>query len=329
MRGMALIALTPLAFAAACGGGSDGAGNGGTLPPPTGMTIDRNNAMQATAASYDAATQSGGYASLAGANGITADAGGGRAKPAIAAAGRAFDRLLQKIPFGPDSYPCAVAGTVTFSGNIADPVVLASGMLSPGDIFLVVYAGCDDGTGEIIDGTIDMRVDAFDGDVLTGAYVLTMSMDVTDFQVATATDTLLGNGDATATLDTEAAPYVEASVSGDSMTTDTDTHSDTVTVYASAQTLDARVSPSPYTMRASGTLDSTRLAGVVTYSTPVVFAGFDDEYPGTGELLVEGENSSARLVAIDNVNVRIEIDADGDGTVDDTILTAWAELAAL
>jgi hypothetical protein len=67
----------------------------------------------------------------------------------------------------------------------------------------------------------------------------------------------------------------------------------------------------------------------VTYSTPVVFTGFDNDYPDTGELLVEGDSSSARLIAMDNVNVRIEIDADGDGTIDDTIDTTWAELAAL
>jgi len=140
---------------------------------------------------------------------------------------------------------------------------------------------------------------------------------------------LLGNGDATATLNTESAPYVEASVSGDSMTTDTNAYSDTVTVYASAQTLDAGVSPSPYSMTASGTLDSSRLTGAVGYSTPVTFEGFDTDYPGTGELLVEGDSSSARLIALDSVNVRIEIDGNGDGTVDDTIDTTWEELAAL
>jgi hypothetical protein len=66
----------------------------------------------------------------------------------------------------------------------------------------------------------------------------------------------------------------------------------------------------------------------VSYSTPVTFEGFDLDYPGTGEFLVEGDNSSARLIAIDNVNVRIEVDTDGNGTVDETINTTWAELTA-
>ena len=43
-------------------------------------------------------------------------------------------------------------------------------------------------------------------------------------------------------------------------------------------------------------------------------------------MLITGNDSSARVIAIDNVNVRIEVDANGDGTVDATIDTTWAEL---
>jgi hypothetical protein len=81
-------------------------------------------------------------------------------------------------------------------------------------------------------------------------------------------------------------------------------------------------------LSASGTLDSTQLAGVVQYSTPVTFAGEGFDYPSSGALLVEGENSSARLTAIDNVNVTIEVDSNGDGVIDDTINTTWADLTS-
>jgi hypothetical protein len=159
-----------------------------------------------------------------------------------------------------------------------------------------------------------MTVDAFDGDILGGRYDMTMTMTVTDFQVTTATDVLTSNGDATARLNSLQAPYVEASVSGNSMTMDSNSASETLTTYSSTQTLDAGVSPSPYTMSASGTLDSSRLDGVITYSTPVTFEGFDSNYPHTGELFVEGENSSARLVADNELDVHIDIDLDGNGT---------------
>ena len=79
-------------------------------------------------------------------------------------------------------------------------------------------------------------------------------------------------------------------------------------------------------MDSSGTLDSSQLAGIVDYSTEIMFQGFDNDYPGIGELLVTGGTSSARLIALDNVNVRIEIDNNDDGTIDDVVDTTWDAL---
>ncbi len=76
-------------------------------------------------------------------------------------------------------------------------------------------------------------------------------------------------------------------------------------------------------MNSFGTLDSSDLQGVVTYLTPITFTGVDFDFPGSGEFLVLAENSSLRLIAVDNVNVRIEIDNDG---VMETIDTTWAAL---
>ena len=61
----------------------------------------------------------------------------------------------------------------------------------------------------------------------------------------------------------------------------------------------------------------------------MTFEGLDTNYPHTGEFFVEGENSSARLVADNDVDVHIDIDLDGNGTVDETIVTTWAELAGM
>ena len=159
---------------------------------------------------------------------------------------------------------------------------------------------------------------------------MTMDITITDFQVMTGADVILSNGDTTTRLDTRAAPYIEASVGGNSLTVDSNTDSETLTAYSSAQTFDGRVSPAPYTMTAAGTLDSTRIGGVVDYSTPVTFSGVDTGYPTAGVLLIEGQNSAARLVAQANgVDVVIEIDADGDGTFEGSTVTTWDELASL
>ena len=76
-----------------------------------------------------------------------------------------------------------------------------------------------------------------------------------------------------------------------------------------------------------GTLDTTALSGSIDYDTPVTFEGDNFGNPHTGELLVTGDNSSARLIAIDSTDVRIEIDSDGDGDIDETLFLTWEELA--
>ena len=205
-------------------------------------------------------------------------------------------------------------------------------MLSVGDTILTEYAMCDEGFGEVIDGKIDSVVDAFNGNILVSSYDMTMTMNVTNFQVTTGADVVTGNGDATATLNSLAAPYIEASVSGNSMITDTNSSSNTLSSYASAQTLDATLSPAPYTMDSSGTLDSSDLTGAIDFSTPTLFQGFDTDYPNAGVLLVGSASGSATLTAEMNgvdVTIRIYSSTDGTGDVVDTIMTTWAELAGM
>jgi hypothetical protein len=144
----------------------------------------------------------------------------------------------------------------------------------------------------------------------------------------TGTDTSTNNGDATVSLDYTQSPFLEAGVSGSSMTIDSNSSSETLSNYASRQTIDAGVQELPYTMTAFGTLDTTELDGIVQYSTPVTFTGEGFDYPSSGSMLVEGEDSSARLTAVDNVDVTIEVDANGDGVIDDTINTTWADLTS-
>ena len=309
--------LMPLALAAACGGGSS---SGHTAPPQVNLKIDPGNAALASAVAYRSASNSGQVASLAG--GSIASNGGGVAKPGrkAGAAGILTD-IVDNAPFGPITNACAVSGTVSVSGDLANPLTL-----SAGDTIRAEYAACDDGLGEIVDGTVDTTIRMFSGDILSGSYNVTMRIELIDFDVTTGSDHVLGNGDATASLDTTAAPFVSTTVSGDSLASMMNSSSATLSAYSSAQTVDAGLSPAPYTISAAGTLDSSELSGVVRYSTPVTFEGDDVDFPHAGELLVTGADSSARLIAVDNVNVRIEVDSDGDGTVDQTIDTTWTEL---
>ena len=336
MKRVATSILIPLFFLAACGSGDSTFngqnGNDQNEPPPiTGLVIDANNALEVSSAAYAAAIGSGELADLVGATGLTATKTGGSSKPLPQARTNSLlGEIVQKIPLGTDVYDCLVLGSVSVSIDVVDPAVLLAGALSVGDNFLVDYDNCDDGAGEVIDGTIDLTVSAFEGDIIfSGMYDLSMTMVISTLQVTTLTEVLSTSGNATARLNLLQPLYAEATVSGSSITMDYNSMSDTLIDFSSMQTVDASALDQPYTMVTQGTLSTTRLAGPVDYSTPVMFAGLGANYPYTGEFLVVGENSSLRLVADNDVDVHIDIDSDGDTVVDETIVTTWAELASM
>ncbi len=314
------LVLISTAALTACGGGGGG-GEAEFTPPPTSapLTITASNGQSATYTAWESANASVGVSDLLSNSGFIST---GQLKPTVLPT-TDFTNIVNKIPFGPTTLPCQVSGSITISGDLADPITPS---LTEGDVINVDAASCDDGLGEVIDGMLGFDVVAFEGDIVSGLYDLTMAMTMTGFSVQTANETLTSNGDANVMLNTLSAPAVSAEVGGMSLTTQSGALTETLTNFLSAQTVDAGQVPAPYTFSSSGTLDSSQLAGTVTYTTPVTFAGFDNDYPQSGELLVTGASSSARLIALDAVNVRVEIDTDGDGTVDEVIDTTWAAL---
>jgi hypothetical protein len=304
---------------AACGGGGD---DGPQPPAPTSFAITAANAEAAVAKSWQAGDTSAGFAAMAGAGGVVTatSAGAAKADPGLPST-TTLIHLVQQVSLGPEILPCQVSGSITLSGELANPTTLTAG-----DVITVVADACDDGLGEVLDGEMRMTVDAIAGDFVAGAYDLTMTLELTNFQVTTEADVINSNGDVTVTLDTLAAPAVSARTEGSEITVDGNTESLILADFESDRTLDAGISPSPWTLEVSGTLDASELPGTIEYSTPVTFEGFDDNYPHTGELLVTGEDSSARLVTLDEVDVRIDVDLDGDGTVDTSIASTWDEL---
>ena len=286
------------------------------------LKIDNSNGRTATALSYQSADMIVGLGSLVVDNSQIADTPADVAKAAREHVSKAIDSTIHSLPIGPDMSPCLVDGTVTVSGDIASPFAL-----SAGDTIVIELDQCDDGLDQVVDGRLDLTVMTFTGDLFANLYELQMSMAMSDFKVTTPADTLTSNGSTNMTLDTTLSPQVWASMRGDSMTIDSNASSETLTSFGSEQTVDAGISPAPYTWSSFGTLDSTQLAGVIRYTTPVTFEGTDADFPHTGELLVEGDSSSARLIAEDNVRVRIEFDYDGDGNIDDVLETTWVDLS--
>ncbi len=333
MKRVAISTLIPIFFLAACSGGDstfNGQDDDQNEPPAADLAIDANNAMAVASAAYDAAIGSGELASLAGTTGLTASKTSGSSKPLPQARTNSLlGQIVQQVPLGTDVLDCLQLGSVSISIDVVDPLVLAAGALSVGDNFLVNYDNCDDGAGEVIDGTIDLTVSAFEGDIFSGLYDLSMTMIITTLQVTTLTDVMSTSGNATARLNLMELLYAEATITGSSITMDYNSMSDTLIDFSSMQTVDAGALDQPFTMVTQGTLTTTRLAGSVVYSTPVMFAGLGSNYPYTGEFFVVGENSSIRLVADNDVDVHIDIDSDGDTFIDETIVTTWAELTSM
>lgn len=326
MKNLLIVTLGTAFLLGACsGGGGNGnnGGNGGNGGNSATARISGANALSVARVSYDAALASAGVGDLSSSTGLTAAMPGGVSKmgSSFEAANHSSDGSL-RIPVPPTTELCIPSGSMTISGDIADPFTPT---LTRNDYFDIEFDMCNDGA-TVTDGNLHYVVDAFSGDFLGGLYELVMDTTLTTFQVSTGDDVLTSSGVALVRLDTRQSPMITVEVAGTSLTIDKNASSETQTNFSSTHMQDLGTFPSPYTLTSSGSLDSTQLSGRVQYSTPVTFAGFDADYPGSGELLVSGDNSNVRLIAIDNVNVRLEVDSNGDGNVDETINTTWVEL---
>lgn len=302
-------------------------------PPPVGgsgeLVVNNANSKPAARAAYASTMDSIETGGMVGSGGIASSSPGNLQKVQIE---KTLTQLATRAPLqleiGPLIENCLQAGSMTVSGD------LATGLpYSVGDTISIVASDCNDGLGEIINGRIDITVTAYTGDILFGpTYSLGMDVLLTNFQVATATDMDLSNGDSAVTLDTTGDPLVVMSISGVSLSTVSNSGTEITSNFQTAQTVDTSVAAGsePYTLAASGTLNSTQLGGEIIYSTPVTFQGAGAGYPFAGEMLISGANGATiRLIALTETTVRIEVDADGDGVVDigGTEDTTWDDIA--
>lgn len=326
MQRTIFITLAASMLFAGCSSG--GGGGDPVVSPDLTIAITSNNAMEVAKVSWSAALDTGEFGDLTGTGLFIGGTSGGVSKldGAIASSAKAGNSGQgQQVPIPAETVSCDVSGDVTVSGEIADPVTPT---LTAGDFFEIDYNNCDDGFGDVTDGVLRMDIDAFSGDFLTEMFDMTVTLTLNMFQIATEQDVITSHGGVTATIDTTNLPSVFTGISGNSMMVDTNASSESLTNFASSLNVDGTLDPALYARSSSGTLDSTQLAGVIRYSTPVTFEGLGNDFPSSGEFLVEGASSSLRLIAVNNVDVRIELDSNGDGSVDETILTTWAELTA-
>lgn len=329
MQRAAVITIASSLLLAGC---SSSGSDAPVASPDLTVSITSNNAMEVAKVSWATALESVEFSDLSGTGLFIGGTSGGVSKldDAIVMSSKLQGGQSQidsqsKVPIPAETSPCDVAGDVTVSGQIADPVTPT---LTAGDYFEIDFNNCDNGLGDVTDGLMRMDIDAFSGDLSTELFDMTVTLTLNTFQVTTGQDVITSHGDVTATIDTLNLPSLFTAISGNSMRVDTNSSSEALTNFASSLNADGTVDPALYARTARGTLDSTELTGVIRYSTPETFEGVDGDFPNSGQFLVEGDRSSLRLVAVNNIEVRIELDSDGDGNVDETILTTWAELTA-
>jgi hypothetical protein len=266
-----------------------------------------------------------GLGEMVGAGGIATSPPGGMQKrqPQRSMSGLIL-RAAQKIPLGPITEPCVVSGTTTMSGE------LETGLpYTVGDTISIDAMICDDGLDEVVNGRMEITVTDYSGDILFGpTYRLELTVMLIDFEVATPLDTIVSNGDATVLIDTTGDPLFAMSIGGISLTNQSLAATETISNYQNVQTVDTSVVlAEPYTLAASGTIASSQLAGSIGYTTPVTFQGAGAAYPYTGEMLVTGAaGGEVRLIALDEINVRIETDVDGDGVLESSEVTTWDDI---
>jgi hypothetical protein len=300
-----------------CGGGGGG-GDGASYTGPTlAITADNGEAVAATVTTGILAMFE-----------ITEGAEGPILEPTAGTLS-----LLRKVGTMPGIFaqvpiqgtePCDVSGTISVSGNLADPTTI-----TVGDTITGVFENCDDGDGFVIDGRLAMTVAAIQGDIFfDDVFLLTLDMVLTDLAVTSDGESITGNGDLAYTLDALDFPAILTALSGTQLRIAAAGEAVTFRNFDQTLEVDLGVVPTSYTADANGRLDSSVLGGSVDYGTvETIQAIGEDNPPYTGEILVSGADASAvRIVVVSEEVVRLEIDVNGDGVVDEFIDTTWAAL---
>ena len=319
---IAMIATTVLTLSACSSGGSGSP----TVPPPNAnmLDIDALNAKLAAQVAYSSATSGETSAGVVGGPGIGANPGGLSKPFAEQQVTGALDRIMRKDPFGPLIEDCFGGGTETTSGNLANPATI-----SPGDTITTIYVDCITEFGETINGTTTMTINSFAGDIFLGNILLDVNLQLSNYAVMVDGETVTINGDTRVALDMTGSPIVSITVSGDSLsaTNGVDTH--VMTMFRSSSTVDTSVIPEPYTQTSSGTVNSTQLPGIISYTTLTPFQGTGVDYPFVGQMRIDGANNTyILLTAQDNMTVLIEADTTGDGVLDFSDTTTWDDIAS-
>ena len=225
-------------------------------------------------------------------------------------------QAVAMVPIGPESTPCTGGGTVTLSGNIANPATLG-----PNDTIAFDFASCvEDGT--TTNGKFSMRVTSFSGDPASGVFSFGVTATITSLQITVAGETATVNGSVSISI-SAAGSMLTTTVTSGSISVGDGGSTHTLRDYSSVRTLTSQ----SFTLDVHGSLTSSDFSGTVNFATTALLQGLGDGYAYTGQLLITGANGATiKVVVLDSTLLRLEVDSNGDGVVDATLDFSWDDL---
>jgi len=240
----------------------------------------------------------------------------------------AFYTALSQIavpgPFGPITFLCqASTGPAIVTGQLA-----VLGDFSVGDQFNGVYNGCYQATppGQypigsiIVSGALDTTVTSYDG--FGGFFTVGFDGVFDGFNGTTGEfAATYGRPDPTIISYSATSPAVQM----------TGTGARALNAVSVDANINSFVSPSRLTRSFAAEMYTALVPGRFTIETltPLESDGDNDlaTGPDTGEFTVTADNGSAvTVVAVDAFNARFDLDLDGNGSTDQILNVAWAEL---
>jgi hypothetical protein len=228
---------------------------------------------------------------------------------------------FEALPIG-----CNLSGTATISGFKA-----VTNTYSSGDSLDATFDACTRG-GERLDGSMALSLASF-AETPGDAYVVSATVVEASLQRVFGGSCFTGIG----TFDTnyDFTFTTTGLIQANSTTTDFDVWAGGRSQQLSAASVSAQITigqqPVVVTRESSGVMSGTDISGSFSYQSIVPDEFFSDTDsatgPYTGELLVTAaDNSSMRMVAVNEFNVRLDLDFNGDGVVDRSIPTTYATL---
>ncbi|MCC8401479.1 hypothetical protein LJ655_06150 [Paraburkholderia sp. MMS20-SJTN17] len=220
---------------------------------------------------------------------------------------------------------CASGGTISVSVTAANP-----GIVSNGDSMTITANSCSE-NGEVINGQLTYGFNNLSGTIGSSTqWSATLTLNYNNLTLQSGGITIAANGDMSLGYSQTDSQHATATVSGSSLQMNlTQSNGTVISRKLTAYSFNGSIAGTTNTSSANFTLTgSSPTLGSVSYTvkTKTPFQAIGSANPSVGSMTVTANNSSATLTVIDSTNVKIDIDSNGDGVIDQTINTTWADL---